>query len=593
MASREKIRQIDAQLQALQPGWGEKDYDGERKMLYDMMGDDEHIERLSAGGWKVLQRGRAMESHDRGIFAATGRGVVFLNKGRLSNNAAKIPYLAILEVQQQGPGELTVVTPLNHYSLSLDPGAAGLADFIRGRLLSDAASLEDSLSDILIGGERIDHWARGKAGEEWVNEVSNPAQAGGDRYHHTDFLDTESLAVATDRRILFCTLEIGYEREYIDCPHGSILSVGYRGGRRIRFVDVDAKVRTLRFQQEADATQFVKLMREHVGTAARRVSAEARISAEWKLQHPLWDHRKNHGGERRKLAEIMDDDEHIEGLAWGDYHPAGSEELLYGGIIAATERRLLVVSNGLLEKNVSQLPYDGIDGVALKDGDLIITAKPGHSGYVISSIDDMDPHDSRRKGHRDAFAARLQTIVESAPNLAPAPATPAQESEPEAPVASRQADKPQAAPDLAKQLRIDSQWTERSADDWNIEHFENARKKLYEVLEDEEDIEFLINGDCIPVDEGRNKIPGGVKKWGVIAATGRRLVYVYISKEGELLSELSYNNIESVHLKKGLLSSTIWIATRSGDNGWKLGAVLKGEGSRFVERVRSLLAHSV
>ena len=50
------MRQIDAQLQALQPNWGRKDYDGERKMLYDMMGDDEHIERLSAGNWKVLQR---------------------------------------------------------------------------------------------------------------------------------------------------------------------------------------------------------------------------------------------------------------------------------------------------------------------------------------------------------------------------------------------------------------------------------------------------------------------------------------------------------------------------------------------------------
>ena len=99
---------------------------------------------------------------------------------------------------------------------------------------------------------------------------------------------------------------------------------------------------------------------------------------------------------------------------------------------------------------------------------------------------------------------------------------------------------------MAKQLRIDSQWTERSADDWNLEHFENERKKLYEVLEDEEDIEFLINGDCILVDEGRNNIPGGAKKWGVIAATGRRLVYVYISKEGALLSELSYNNIEEL-----------------------------------------------
>ena len=48
-------------------------------------------------------------------------------------------------------------------------------------------------------------------------------------------------------------------------------------------------------------------------------------------------------------------------------------------------------------------------------------------------------------------------------------------------------------------------------DDWNLEHFENERKKLYEVLEDEEDIEFLINGGCILIDEGRSKIPGGRK----------------------------------------------------------------------------------
>ena len=82
------------------------------------------------------------------------------------------------------------------------------------------------------------------------------------------------------------------------------------------------------------------------------MSAEARISAEWKLQHPLWDHRKNHGGERRKLVEIMDDDEHIEALAWGDYGQKGAKEELYGGIIAATGRRLLLVSDGVLEQNV-------------------------------------------------------------------------------------------------------------------------------------------------------------------------------------------------------------------------------------------------
>ena len=30
------MRQIDAQLKALQPGWGRKNYNGERKMLYEI-----------------------------------------------------------------------------------------------------------------------------------------------------------------------------------------------------------------------------------------------------------------------------------------------------------------------------------------------------------------------------------------------------------------------------------------------------------------------------------------------------------------------------------------------------------------------------
>ena len=421
MASRGKQRRIDAQWQTLQPSWGKKDYDGERKMLHDMLDDDENIERLSVGGWKVLEGEQAMESHDRGIVAATGSRVVFLNKGRLSKNVARIPYLAIREVREQGPGNLTVVAPRYDYSLTLDQGAAGLADFIRGRLPSDAASMEDRLSSILMGGERIDHWAHCTVGEERVNEVSNPAQAGGERYHHAGSLDFGVLAVATDRRILFRALGLNREPKLTDCPHGSILLAEYWGGTRVRFVDVDAQVHALGFREEADATQFVNLISQHFGTAARRVSAEVRTSAEWKLQHPLWDHRKNHGGERRKLAEIMDDDEHIEALAWGDYRPAGAKEELYGGIIAATGRRLLLVSNGLLEQNVSQLAYEGIDGVALKGGELIITAKSGHSGYEICSIDDMDPHDSRNKGYGEVFASRLQVLVGTAHGQASAP----------------------------------------------------------------------------------------------------------------------------------------------------------------------------
>ena len=444
MAKKETRDSIDRRWQVLQPGWGRNDFKGERRMLYDAIVEGDNVEHLFGCSW-----GSEDTTHDRGIVAATERGLVLLNRGRLSKNVELIPYLAIREVREQEPGTLTVVAPRQDYSLTLDQGAAVLAEYIRGRLHSEAASLEARLSSILMGGERIDYWAHCTVGEQTVQEAVGNAQGGGGSYdiNSTSLWDSEAIALATDRRILFCTLGFNYERERASCPHGSILSVEYWGGTSARFVDVDAKVRALEFREEGDATQFVKLMREHVGTAAQRVSAEARISAEWKLQHPIWDHRQNHGGELRKLVEIMDDDEHIEALAWGDYGEKGVKDELYGGIIAATGRRLLLVSNGLLEQNVSQLSYDGIDGVALKGGELIITAKSGHSGYEISSIDNMDPHDSRRKGYRDAFVARLQTILESAPNSAPAPATPAQEPEPEAPVVSRQADKPQAAPD--------------------------------------------------------------------------------------------------------------------------------------------------
>ena len=237
--------------------------------------------------------------------------------------------------------------------------------------------------------------------------------------------------MATERRILLITLAVHTdvllhrrEEEVIaSCPHGTILAVEcteHTEGQEVRFVDQRGQVYAAHFRREADALPFVYIMREHAA-AARQVSRQPRISAEWKLQHPLWDHRKNHGGERRKLAEIMDDDEHIEALTWGDYRPAGAKEEPYGGIIAATGRRLLLVSNGLLEQNVSQLPYEGIDGVALKSGDLIITAKSGHSGYEIFSIDDMDPHDSRNKGYREVFTSRLQALVGIAHRQASAP----------------------------------------------------------------------------------------------------------------------------------------------------------------------------
>ena len=69
-----------------------------------------------------------------------------------------------------------------------------LADYIRGRLHSEAASLEDRLSSILMGGERIDHWAHCTVVEQTVHEAGGNAQGGGGSYdiNSTSLWDSEA-----------------------------------------------------------------------------------------------------------------------------------------------------------------------------------------------------------------------------------------------------------------------------------------------------------------------------------------------------------------------------------------------------------------
>ena len=68
MASREKQRRIDAQWQTLQPFWGKKDYEGERKMLYDLLEPGEDVELLHSCGFETKNVAWGSR-HDRG-----GRG---------------------------------------------------------------------------------------------------------------------------------------------------------------------------------------------------------------------------------------------------------------------------------------------------------------------------------------------------------------------------------------------------------------------------------------------------------------------------------------------------------------------------------------
>ena len=546
----------------MQPGWGKGDYQGERRMLYDVLEDGENIERLWCGGWSGRERTLGiMGTHDDGVVVATGRRVLLLNRGRLSKNAAEIPYLGITAVKEPEPAKVTISaipsvydeTP-SDYDLALGLGAAEITGFLRERLLSDEDSVAAAFSRVLAPGERIRHWARCWASLETV--YHDPGSSGGiggsptPEYWSTSSHRRAAIAAATDHRILF--FEVQGEEVIASRPHGTILAAENWGSPEVRFVDVNGQIYTVRFVEDTDAVGFAGLMRDHAPAAAPRMSREARISAEWKLQQPIWAYRHDHSAERQKLCEILEDHEQIEALAWGTYQSQWEGGERHKGIIAATSRRLLFVRDGWMDKDFSELPYEDIDEVFFDGNTLFIIPKPGSDGCVVEAIDEMNRHRSDQKGYRETFAANLGMVVERAhrqPTAPPSPPAPG--------------DSTAATPGLTetKGQRVARQWQERS-NGWDTSQFKNEQAMLCEILADDEDIERLVDGYW------KEDLDGQGTAWGVIAATDRRLVYTYNGLSGAKAAEFPYDAMASVQIKEGLIECGITIAGVGARNDW-------------------------
>ncbi len=282
MPKREKVRSIDAQWQALQPGWGRKDHRGERKMLYDLLDDWEGIELLHSCGFET--RNVAWGSrHDRGIVVATGRRVILLNRGRLSKNRFSLTYQEIDEITEPEPGRVrltgagsgsdpgSLTVPV--FDLDLQFASAEFSGFLRGRLLSDEESVAAAFSHVLAAGEQVRHWAHCSAGEETEPES-----------WETEWDSHTAVAVATERRILLIApavdtdllIDVVEEKVIASCPHGTILAVDHWAGRLVRFVDQRGQVYLAQFRREANASPFVNIMQEHAAEAQQVSSVDGR-----------------------------------------------------------------------------------------------------------------------------------------------------------------------------------------------------------------------------------------------------------------------------------------------------------------------------
>ena len=326
-------------------------------------------------------------------------------------------------------------------------------------------------------------------------------------YWTRSWYGSPALAVATGRQILLIDPR---DEEIIESwPHGSILAVEHAGGNEVRLVNPDSQVYKVRFQRVEDATPFVNILREHAA-GARQASLQPGIPAEWKLKHRIWDYRNNHGNERSKLGEILDGDEHLEALLWGTYWPGQGPNDPHSGVIAATNRQLLFVSNGWSDKHVSQLPLGGIAGVSLEGGQLRIDTALGYDGYLIDGLDDMSRHDSREKGQVEEFITCLRNLLADPPSYVAAP-EPLPEQNATVPARSR--------PSAAKRRRVAKHWQTRSGG-WDTSEHRNEMSILCEILADDEQIERLVYGSW------KEDIPGQQGQTGVVASTDRRLIYV-------------------------------------------------------------------
>ena len=383
-------------------------------------------------------------------------------------------------------------------------------------------------------------------------------------------LGAPGFAVATDRRFLFASASAS--EDHLNVPYTDLLKIMCHGGS-VKFArQGSSEVYVIRPSRSADAQGLANLMQNHLATPGRPDRKRARILAEWQMQQPIWNHMKKRDRERNRLPEIMDDGEHIEGLLGGNYYTDQQYES-HKGVVVATDRRLIFVSESIIKgKHAGQLPYEGLAEVEYEKGriqkEVGFISNPGYTSYRVSSMDDERPHNTRQSGYAEEFAVLVQGFL--AHSTPPASAS-------VAPAASRRS--------------RNAQWRERSPG-WKLDTRKNEREKLYEVLFDDEDIERLVQGQY------KADVKGAETHNVVIAATDRRIIFVYNGFLGEHVNELSYRDIERVEVKYGFLSAGITIIGRAGADNYVVKVEEKEvekyrEGmDLFVDCVQSHLANS-
>ena len=338
-----------------------------------------------------------------------------------------------------------------------------------------------------------------------------------------------------------------------------------------------------------------------------------RVDAQWGQQASAWG-QENHDRERKLIYDYVDQDESIMGLVGCTWGPASAfadgaglimRQQRLKGVAVVTDLSVHFVAHKGLNKLVTQMPLPSITAVEQAGGVVTVAGAGIHNWKGWGQDDPFEVRDIQddfgNLGARFAeLVQRLQTEPRSTVPLSTvAPSSSGQHF------------------GMSKTERIDAQWQDRSAmagrmnprlfsrlltnvSGANLKKYEGERKKLHEILGEDENIEYWLGGRWGLPNDFRFDSMGGPGRnrtghEGIAVATDRRVLLLRSGALGSREIELPYDRIDDVEYNDGMRSSgvkfqgsTIALYSFYFDHNNKAG--VKGQARRLVDCVRQHLA---
>ena len=295
------------------------------------------------------------------------------------------------------------------------------------------------------------------------------------------------------------------------------------------------------------------------------------VDSQWNEQAIVWG-QEAHGRERSLIYPMLEDGETIQGLvgcAWGPVRVFSENSSWIvrkgrlSGVAVATDVQVLLLAKKGANRLVTRLPFDSITAVEC-DGAVVSITGDGIHNWKGPGQD--DPFQVREVNgvNADRFARLVNELRTSPPSAATSPTSVANYA------------------GMSKAERINAQWQDLAPDEGGqgllgrlmgksaADRNSAERRKLDEILEDDENIEYWLAGrwgkpndfSSIVENVGRamaGPAVGGNKtgQAGVAVTTDRRLLFISGGILGGHVVELPYEGIDTVDYNDGMMASGV------------------------------------